>query len=400
MATNSEKIFEKIRNNIIKQKNKLSLPSFVVVKITEDCNLRCDYCYTEGGKNKKVIDVEDVINLFDQISLGNSGKIVCLFHGGEPLMHISVIEKIINELNKKYYSPRISYRIQTNGTIVNKKIIDVIKKNKISVGVSLDGYKTLNDQHRKQIDGGGTFDTIMKNIDYFRNENIKIGILNLITKSNVNHIEEILNFYKENNLYNISFSIFAPSGYGKSIASMLIPNQSELVKNVKKEILWLIKNNENALKTNEETITEREIKYMAQRILFEGKCSYMCKSIPCGAGTMHISLESNGDINICDALYGIKECVIGNIKNKTLIEILKNPLIKRFSERYITNIKKCSKCNLNRYCHGGCPAENIIYNNSLDGVSRESYNCKFLYEIYDFLLKIYDESKEKLHFLC
>ena len=114
MAANSEKIFEKIRNNIIKQKNKLSLPSFVVVKITEDCNLRCDYCYTEGGKNKKVIDVEDVINLFDQISLGNSGKIVCLFHGGEPLMHISVIEKIINELTKNIIHRE--YRIEFKQT--------------------------------------------------------------------------------------------------------------------------------------------------------------------------------------------------------------------------------------------------------------------------------------------
>ena len=90
-------------------------PSCVVIKTSQDCNLRCKYCYAEGGKQKESIHVRTVLTLFDQLVVNNNSDIDCVFHGGEPLLCIDLIEEIIQNIKSKYYGPRIKFKIQTNG---------------------------------------------------------------------------------------------------------------------------------------------------------------------------------------------------------------------------------------------------------------------------------------------
>ena len=64
-------------------------PSCVVIKTSQDCNLRCKYCYAEGGKQKESIHVRTVLTLFDQLVVNNNSDIDCVFHGGEPPVFLS-----------------------------------------------------------------------------------------------------------------------------------------------------------------------------------------------------------------------------------------------------------------------------------------------------------------------
>ena len=365
-------------------------PSCVVIKTSQDCNLRCKYCYAEGGKQKESIHVRTVLTLFDQLVVNNNSDIDCVFHGGEPLLCIDLIEEIIQNIKSKYYGPRIKFKIQTNGTLINNKVIQLIKKYNIDIGISIDGYKSLNDYTRVFGDGSSSYPKVIEGMQQLFDNNILFGILCLITKHNVNHITDILEWCKDMGLDRIGFSTFTPLGYGRE--EDLAPDLDELSNNVIKEIEWLIQHNSEESKKTKKYIYEREIESLVVRILNPEKCAYMCTDIPCGAGKRHIGLEVNGDINICDGFYGMADYVLGNINTQSLDDILTNKLVKEFGERNIYRLEGCQDCGINNICHGGCPSHNIIFLGK-DGLYKKSYKCKYLYIIYKYLLKRLKEDK-------
>ena len=77
---------------------------------------------------------------------------VIIFYGGEPLLQINKIMKIIDNID-------VPYRMQTNGKLLDKLPIEYL--NKIGkILVSIDGDKERTDSNR----GIGTYNLVMKNI--------------------------------------------------------------------------------------------------------------------------------------------------------------------------------------------------------------------------------------------
>lgn len=103
----------------------MNYPKWVVLQITEYCNLRCKMCY-EWGENGSYLDKKSLHNLssskIEEIfeDLSNKNTYFELF-GGEPLMHPDF--KHIMELVKKY-SCKID--IPTNGTLLSKYAEEIV----------------------------------------------------------------------------------------------------------------------------------------------------------------------------------------------------------------------------------------------------------------------------------
>ena len=102
--------------------------------ITNQCNLNCRYCYI----NKNNIDMDFVVakeiidKLIVSLKENNFNNIVLSFSGGEPLLKIDLIEKIINYCNG-FNNIYFSYRILTNGILIDDKVIKLIKEDNIDV---------------------------------------------------------------------------------------------------------------------------------------------------------------------------------------------------------------------------------------------------------------------------
>lgn len=106
-----------------------------------ECNIACKYCYqneerkvNEGITSK--FNYEKILNV-----LNNDDRDLNLF-GGEPLLApINVIEDVL----KLYKQKRNKVSMQTNLTLLNDKHIELFKKYKPHIGVSIDGWEDLND---------------------------------------------------------------------------------------------------------------------------------------------------------------------------------------------------------------------------------------------------------------
>jgi len=90
-------------------------------------------------------------------------RVVIIYHGGEPLLF--GVENIIRftELLRATLSTlhcEVSFGIQTNGTLLKEEHLKKFREHNISVSLSIDGPKEMQDQHRLDLKNRPTFDKV------------------------------------------------------------------------------------------------------------------------------------------------------------------------------------------------------------------------------------------------
>lgn len=107
------------------------------------CNLRCDYCYEFDMRNEQAVhryDREKVLAAIAKLGPGPD-QFFSLF-GGEPML---LAFHHFEELLKIAFERWGHSGLQTNGSLITEKYIDIFTKYKTHVGISLDGPDELND---------------------------------------------------------------------------------------------------------------------------------------------------------------------------------------------------------------------------------------------------------------
>lgn len=145
--------------------------------VTDDCNLRCKYCYITHKSAEKRMSLDTAKRFIDYIlssDINFAEAVILDFIGGEPMLEAELIGQICDYFKVRafecqhpwYWNYRIN--ICTNGVnysspAVQKLIND--NNGKMSVTITLDGCKEKHDMQRVFPDGSGSFDIIDKNID-------------------------------------------------------------------------------------------------------------------------------------------------------------------------------------------------------------------------------------------
>ena len=148
--------------------------SKVALQLTQNCNFRCKYCiYSENSsvhqrnhsaKRMSWNTAKKAIDFLWQHSI-DSQKVNVGFYGGEPLLEFPLIVRIIEYALDRFRGKTISFSMTTNGTMLNDDIIRFLDEHNISLTISLDGPKEINDKNRVFADGSGTFDTVMERLN-------------------------------------------------------------------------------------------------------------------------------------------------------------------------------------------------------------------------------------------
>lgn len=182
---------------------------FLILKITNNCNLRCIYCYRENNSSKKDMEFKTAKNAIDYI-LKSDDRLKIQFTGGEPLLNFKLIEKVVNYCNDQYPDKNISYAIQTNGTLLEEGTIERIKELDIKVGVSLDTIDPRDATLRPYKNGKpSTLDTL-KGIYLLRKKNVPFGITTVVTSKNLPHLLDLVYYLISIGVRSISFDLLKP----------------------------------------------------------------------------------------------------------------------------------------------------------------------------------------------
>ncbi len=147
--------------------------SQMTLQITQQCNLRCEYCPYSNVENKSNRSHSSKKMSWDIAKKSvdflvqhtyKSERVVIGFYGGEPLLEFELIKKIIKYANASFVGKEILYTITTNGTLLDTSVAEFLYENNVNILISLDGPRRIHDQHRRYANGMGTFEDIYNNL--------------------------------------------------------------------------------------------------------------------------------------------------------------------------------------------------------------------------------------------
>lgn len=333
-----------------------------IIHMTNECNMACRYCYTGSGSGKSpsIADLNDrfgqclatLDSFIDQVVSYNSSRHTRLiFHGGEPLLiNVQNWESMLTHLSKKNYP--FTFSVQTNGTLLDENFVKLFKQFHVELGISLDGPKLLNDTNRILKSGEGTFTLVFENLLKLRDSGLSFGILLTLTKKNVTHLEEVYTFFKK---HRMSFTLRPVFTTKHTMPMDLLISPREYSRAICRLFdLWFDDHNIDTF------LIEEFASMIAQFIRpIEGLVS--C-NFTRNCSEHFVCVDLNGDLYPCNRFYGDVDFVYGNILDDKLVNVLgriSRPLSTRWRK---LSISGCQKCEISRYCFGGCPGNAYYFN--------------------------------------
>lgn len=159
----------------------------IVLKVASRCNLNCSYCYLYNHqdqttlKQPKRIDDQIFNAVLERIAThtdlhGHTMNIT--FHGGEPtLVGVDRLEALICRA-RDFLGDRLgNLSIQTNATRINPAWAKMLSRQRVAVGVSLDGPPAIHDIVRVTHAGSGSYLNTLRGIHYLNEANVPVSIL-------------------------------------------------------------------------------------------------------------------------------------------------------------------------------------------------------------------------------
>lgn len=140
----------------------------VCISINNRCNLNCKYCHFHEKKDSIVESEMDVFRILDNIRQHIERNAIRSFKigfvgNGEPLLEFDKLRKYIDHIADLMESGVVSAYTITNGISLSRSMLEYLSANKVNVGFSIDGLKTVHDKWRCN-----SYDKVMQSIELYR----------------------------------------------------------------------------------------------------------------------------------------------------------------------------------------------------------------------------------------
>lgn len=228
----------------------------VTIVVTEQCNLRCTYCYQHNKNNtrmtkeraKEIVDI-----LFEEDAKNNqfineidARALILDFIGGEPLLEIDLIDYFMRYFRKR--AVELNHRwaihhmisISTNGILYNTpRVQEFVKKNqgRLSLTITIDGNKELHDSCRLFPDGSPSYDIVEKSVKNYLMVNPYSSTKLTLAPANVAHTYgAIRHLFEEIKLPTVFANCVYEEGWTNADATTLYYQLKQLAD-------WILENN-------------------------------------------------------------------------------------------------------------------------------------------------------------
>jgi uncharacterized protein len=357
------------------------------------CNLDCSYCFFLSkemlypGSRFRMVD--DLLETYIRqlVEAHSQAPVVTVaWQGGEPtLMGLDFFRRSV-ELAERFLKPgqRVEHTIQTNGTLLDADWAAFFKEHDFLVGLSIDGPRELHDAYRVNKGGKGSFDQVMRGLDYLRDGGVEWNALTTIHAANGEHGREVYRFLR--NECDARFVQFIP----------IIERVAEAADNG--IVPWTSWRDRPLYVQQGDHVTGRSVRAEQYgRFLIDvfeewvrrdvgrvyvqmfdvalanwaGEQPSLCvHSETCG---LALALEHTGDLYSCDHFVEPRY-KLGNIRETSMLELVSSPEQRRFGlDKRDTLPRYCLECDVRFACHGGCPKDRFI--TTPDGEPGLNYLC-------------------------
>jgi uncharacterized protein len=163
-----------------------------IVKLASRCNLNCSYCYVYNQADSSwrdrpaLMSDETFAATIERVRrhCERSGQtaVDITFHGGEPTLigpeRFARICALARDRLRGVVEPKLA--IQTNGTRLDHRWIEVLRAHDVKLGISLDGPQEIQDRFRVYRTGRGSHDRVARGIAMVNDAALPFGILSVV----------------------------------------------------------------------------------------------------------------------------------------------------------------------------------------------------------------------------
>ncbi len=344
---------------------KVELQNLCLV-LSQDCNMRCIYCYENGGsfnKTRKIMDCSTIKKIVDwwiskipqEISL-----VRVEFYGGEPLLNISGFMYAIEYINEKMkqLNKKVRYFVITNGTLINDEILEVLKINKVTVTLSIDGDRESQNVNRRLLGNQDSYDIVIQNLHRLLDSDVRVLARITLTQGNVKR------------LFNSVVSLWE-AGIDEVDCIAVLTN-SEKLRIREDDLIELRKTCEMIQKKMVDNLITKKEKFFGNYLRIIGSLyDNWDKFYPmCGYYSYKkIYCTPDEELYNCEKLIGFNSECLGTVDEIECIQLKERITSHTYS-------KKCAECVMRRVCGGYCYADAKQYGNYL-GVLCEIQKIQF-----------------------
>jgi len=339
----------------------------IIFEVTNRCNLTCTYCkcgkfYKFGNKNKgHTINIHYAINLlkyiFDLKLKNKKDELNIDFYGGEPLMNIQFIKKIVETANQLNAGKELElgFYMTTNATLIHKHIHFLVDNN-FQLLISLDGNEKGHSYRIFAKNNKNSFRQVIANIDmiqrdfpaYFAN-NVKFNAV-LHNRNSVKSIYEFVynRYFKIPRISQLNSSDIHPDR--KEFIERMFLNQRKSEEEYKNEASNLVPG------TREELMSYKELSRFVQvnSINFYSISPFFLlydKLKPFPTGTCmpfskKIFLTTQHDLLPCEKIHN--KYALGKVNQNVIID--NSEIARKFNYCYEKFEKICQNCYNSRLC--------------------------------------------------
>ncbi len=302
------------------QKRKLHT---VHIKLTDECNLHCKYCYAESeSANKGFFDFEKLKAIADEVS-DYVGHAEFVLSGGEPLLHPQALE-FAEYLHVKNHTAHLL----TNGTQITSENAPKIAQLFSLIKISIDGScEEVNAKTRNK----GSFEKSLRGFELLVENGANVLVAMTVTQANIHDVGAMVKLFGNR----LTFQPFFHAGRGSENDELGISGREYY----------------EALANIEGVSPMGGFASILERVRGRG-------ATKCAMADAEISISENGDVYPCQMMTD-EQFKGGNVHQQPIEEILKSEVFQKLITFSSKTNDGCKECPIKLLCGGACRARSF-----------------------------------------
>lgn len=343
----------------------------LTIFVTTKCNLRCGYCYANGGDSEKTISRDiwqpamdhffsSLSSSLDSRQVSNKSISLAIHGGGEPTIEFVTLKEIVADFCKRSKTMGLqpSVGMGTNGTyndLVHRWVIE----NDIDVNISLDGPRDIQNSLRPFRSGQPSYDIVTHNLLSLVKAGRNVSVRATITDEAIETMLETIELARQLGLSSVHFEPVSITGRCAN-TTIAKPDGEKFAEKFLQCFLLGLK-------------YDIDVHYSGMRC-FDHSHQWFC-----GACGQNLCVTPDGYITTCYEVLDLKdpaakEFFIGKVNPIKGTVLLDHARIRQLKLRAAENMEACKECFLRYQCAGDCPAKSFRYFNR-DLYSPDPYRC-------------------------
>lgn len=346
---------DKIEERLCHKSSLSNIPLSGAFELLPLCNMDCDMCYIrltpeQMKKKGRIRSADEWLSIAKEMK--NAGTLFILLTGGEPLLY-----KDFNKLYSNLRNMGMILTINTNGTLIDENVADLLAKNKPRrVNITL--YGASNETYAKLCHNPKGYDQTIRGIKLLKERNIDV-------KLNVSLVNE--NMHDLHKMMEIANLLEVPI----KVDTYMFP-KTKAVKNEYNHDCRIdpreVANIDTFIRYN----TETEESFMKNRWEYLSMYEYgknteppECKPMSCRAGKSSFWINWQGKMTPCVFLDNVAIDVFENGFSKSW-----NYIVQESNKIFLSS--DCASCDKREVCQV-CPAASYSETGSFE--KKPEYLC-------------------------